>query len=223
MASAYEKALYTVMGSNEPLYQKCQMFSSVTGEKIILNRLSPHYWKDNMISTVHFDSSLTNCIADLPHDIVMVEIGPHPALKGPTREILQSRDRPHISYFNSLFRHKNDMKVLLENVGELIAAGVPVAKRNINGIEIVDGLQCNYNRPAVLKDLPSYQWDHSIPLWYESRTSHNQRFRRFPRHDILGSRYLEDSPMNPSWRSLLNPDDVPWLAILKVSWSSSMH
>ncbi len=109
------------------------------------------------------------------------------------------------------------MEALLGSIGDMIATGVSVDKPKINAKEIVDGIQCRYECAAVLKDLPSYQWDHSTSLWYEARSSRNQRFRRFPRHAMLGSRYLEDSPLNASWRSLLKLEEVPWLAALKVS------
>ena len=172
-----------------------------------------------MASTVQLDSALTACLKDQPDDFVILEIGPHPALKGPATEISQCRRKTPITYFHSLFRNRNDMEVLLENIGDMTAFGVAIEERKINGREDTQGLHCTYEFPAVLKDLPSYQWDHSTSLWYEARSSRNQRFRRFPRHQSLGSRYLEDSPLNPSWRNLLNLADMPWLAALMVKWS----
>jgi acyl transferase domain-containing protein len=193
------------------------MFSSVTGRKLMAKEVGPSYWKNNMTSTVQFDAALTACVQDQLEDFVVLEIGPHPALKGPAVETLQCQQSKPVNYFNSLFRNRNDLEALLENVGDMIASGIGIEERNINGKENAQGIHCTYEFPAVLKDLPPYQWDHSTPLWYEARSSRNQRFRRLPRHQFLGSRYLEDSPSNPSWRSLLNLDDVPWLAALKVS------
>jgi acyl transferase domain-containing protein len=192
------------------------MFSSVTGEKMTHLKNPAGYWKENMTSTVQFCSAFTTCIKEQRNEFLILEVGPHPALKGPAKEILQSEGIMHINYLYSLFRSRNDFEVLLENVGDMIASGVAVVKRNVNAKEVVHGLQCTYEYAPVLQDLPSYQWDHSTPLWYEARTSRNQRFRKFPRHQILGSRYLEDSPLNPSWRSLLRLEEVPWLADLKV-------
>jgi acyl transferase domain-containing protein len=195
---------------------QCNMYSSVTGQRMRPGQVTPCYWKDNMTSTVQFEAALTECLKNHTGDCLLLEIGPHPALKGPTKEILQFEKNAPAEYFHTLFRQRNDMEALLENVGGMIAAGVPVRRRNVNGKEIVDGLNCTYEYGPVLKNLPTYQWDHSTSIWYEARTSRNQRFRRFPRHELLGSRYLEDSPLNPTWRSLPVLDQIPWLATLKV-------
>lgn len=219
MASAYERALEAVTMSDNPQDESCIMYSSVTGQKMTHGETSPRYWRENMTSTVQFCSALSTCFEDQPEDVSIFEIGPHPALKGPATDILRCQGKMNSNYFHSSFRNKHDMEVLLENVGEMIASGITINKQNINRKEVPHGLHCTYETAAVLKDLPSYQWDHSTPLWYEARTSRNQRFRSFPRHPILGSRYLEDSPLNTSWRSLLVLDDVPWLADLKVRWN----
>lgn len=181
--------------------------------------MSPSYWKDNMTSTVEFGLALTNFLEEQCEDLEILEIGPHPALKGPIKEILQSEKKTCIKYSHTLFRHKNDMETLLENIGGMIASGASIKKRNINAKELVNGLECTYEYPAILRDLPSYQWDRSMSLWYEARSSRKQRFRQSPPHEILGSRYLEDSTLNPSWRSLLKLEEVPWLADLKVNRS----
>lgn len=76
----------------------------------------------------------------------------------------------------------------------------------------MNGSTCTSERGNVLVGLPSYAFDHSEPLWAESRMSRNLRFREFPHHELLGSRYLEDTPANPSWRNLLILDEIPWLA-----------
>lgn len=196
------------------------MFSSVTGEELKSVENSPRYWKDNMISMVRFESALTECFRNQPDCFLILEIGPHPALRGPTEEISRDRGRVPFRYLHSLFRQKNDMEVLLESVGQMIACGTSLEKRNINAIEIVNDLQSAYEYATVLKDVPSYQWNHSTSLWYEARSSHKQRFRQFPRHEILGSRYLEDTSLNPSWRSILILGDVPWLQAIQVCQSA---
>lgn len=215
-ARFYERALKAAGISHKARDRSCKMFSSVTGKELEYIENSPRYWKDNMISTVQFDSALTECLRHQSDDFVIFEAGPHPALRAPAETIMRAQGRKSLRYLYSLSRQKNDMEVLLENVGEMIACGISLERRNINGIEIVNGLQRTYEFAAVLKDLPSYQWNHSA-IWYEARSSRKQRFRQFPRHEILGSRYLEDTALNPSWRSLLVLDDVPWLAALKVS------
>ena len=39
----------------------------------------------------------------------------------------------------------------------------------------------------------------------------SRRFRRYRRHEILGSRLLEGSDLEPTWRNVLRLSDVPWI------------
>jgi hypothetical protein len=43
-----------------------------------------------------------------------------------------------------------------------------------------------------------------------------RRFRKFKRHELLGSRTLESTDIEPSWRNVLRLEDVPWLADHKI-------
>ncbi|KAL9601094.1 MAG: hypothetical protein Q9179_002982 [Wetmoreana sp. 5 TL-2023] len=72
--------------------------------------------------------------------------------------------------------------------------------------------QWKHDHGAVLRDIPSYQWNHSNTFWSESRVSRKWRFRAFPRHELLGSRYQDDISPCASWRNHLDPSSVQWLA-----------
>ena len=39
-----------------------------------------------------------------------------------------------------------------------------------------------------------------------------RRLRKFPRHELLGSRILEGNDLEPTWRNLMDLEDSPWLA-----------
>ena len=216
IAPRYEKALVDAKISPLRPTGRCTMFSSVTGRKVISEDCSPSYWKQNMLSTVRFAPALTECLRFHPETSIIVEVGPHPALKGPTEETLRTLDKDFIAYNHSLCRGKKDLEALLDSAGAMIARGVPMETANVNSQEIVDGLQGTYKQGSVLKDLPKYQWDHSASFWSESRVSRNVRHRKFPRHQLLGSRYWEDIPSSPSWRNHLMLKEVPWLMELKV-------
>lgn len=192
------------------------MFSSVTGREVTSEDCSPSYWKQNMGSTVQFAPALTECLKFHPETSIILEVGPHPALKAPLQETLRNLDKDSIDYHHSCFREQDDFDSLLESAGAMIARGVPLKTANINCQEIVNGLRCTYKQGSVLNDLPGYQWDHSASFWSESRVSRNVRHRKFPRHQLLGSRYLEDIPSYPSWRNHLMLKEVPWLMQLQV-------
>ena len=195
---------------------KCVMYSSVYGRRIDALEATASYWKQNMISTVQFRGALEECINGHPNPAAIIEIGPHPALKGPAQETLSTLRKSHVGYLPTCMRGQNDFESLLSSAAVMIGIGLPLQISNINAREIVDGLQCIYEPGNILTDLPSYQWNHSQGFWAESRVSHNVRFRKFPRHQLLGSRYVDDIPNRPSWRNLLMLKEIPWLQELKV-------
>ena len=98
----------------------------------------------------------------------------------------------------------------------MIVQGVPINLRKINDYEAGSGSQHEYRPGRLLTDLPSYHWNHDASFWVESRVSRNIRFRKFPRHQLLGSRYMDDIPQRPCWRNQLTLKEIPWLARLKV-------
>ncbi|GAB1201010.1 hypothetical protein APSETT444_010394 [Aspergillus pseudonomiae] len=64
---------------------------------------------------------------------------------------------------------------------------------------------------VALSDLPPYSWKHGERYWNESRLASHWRLRHEPHHELLGSRVLESSSVEPSWRNILQIDQVPWL------------
>ncbi|RDW80856.1 hypothetical protein BP5796_05554 [Coleophoma crateriformis] len=208
VAKQYEEALRDASISPLNSSQNCPMFSSVTKEMLRAENCTAEYWKDNMVSTVEFSSALAECMKSAPKDTTILELGPHPALHGPIKEILMDLEKEDIKIFSSCTRGKDDMDLMLKSAGAMIVSRVALDARAINAV--VD----NTNKPAsgnVLTDLPTYTWDHSTPIWHESRISRNIRFRKFPHHELLGSRYLEDIPSSPSWRKMLMLKEEMWL------------
>lgn len=189
----------------------CQMFSSVTGTLIDSQSCKPDYWKQNMISTVQFQAALEQALLHYPETSAVIEIGPHPALKGPVKGTLQHLRMSSVSYFNSCFRNKDDFVSLLENAGLMSVQSIPLNLAAINR-----GTVENADEDHFLEDLPPYKWNHATSFWAESRVSKNVRFRQFRRHQLLGSRSLDDIPTNPTWRNHLVAKEIPWLEELKV-------
>ena len=197
----------------------CHMFSSVTGAKLDANSCQPSYWVQNMVSTVRFSAALTSCLTFDPEIGVILELGPHPALQSPAQEVVRTLGKAErTSFFHSCVRAKDDYDTMLLSAGAMIARGLPMKTLAINQAGCPE--DSSYV-PNVLTDLPSYQWDHSTSFWAESRLSRNVRFRRFPRHQLLGARYLEDTDLCPSWRNMLMLKEVPWLMEMKVSLAIS--
>ncbi|KAL9119068.1 MAG: hypothetical protein Q9187_004377 [Circinaria calcarea] len=222
VAPRYVKALKDAHVVPSKTAAACDMFSSVTGQQLSQEDCSIQYWKQNLVSTVQFFPALSECMARHPESSVIVEIGPHPALKGPTQESLRTLGKDSVDYFHSCLRGRNDWETLLDTAGSMIAHGVPLKTSNINASEVADGHQSKREYGNVLTNIPGYQWDHSTSFWAESRISSNLRYRQFPRHQLLGSRSLGDIPSCPSWRNLLMLKEVSWLSQIKIKGATAM-
>ncbi|WPH04990.1 polyketide synthase [Acrodontium crateriforme] len=172
-------------------------FSSVTGE-LETGPLDAAYWQKNLESTVLFRSAVTRVVEET-ENVAFLEVGPHPALAGPLRQILAevSSSAPYVS---AMTRGDDCVESFLNAVGKLFELNVPVDFSTLT-------------QPGrCLSDLPPYAWDHETEHWKESRMSHEWRFRQFPSHPLLGVRQLETTSLEPSWRNLLHVDkDASWL------------
>ncbi|KAL2828559.1 hypothetical protein BJY01DRAFT_255338 [Aspergillus pseudoustus] len=191
-----------------------RFFSSVTGAQIT-SPLDASYWVDNLISQVRFSPALEEMSrvyreSTLEH-LLLLEIGPHSALQGPIRQIMNATaNRPaKWSYTASMVRKKYADLAALEMLGSLYEQGVPV--RPITNFSQPD--PASHTHLPVLTNLPPYPWDHSDSnrYWHESRLSKEYRLREHPPHDLCGLRLTGSSTIEPIFRQILSVDDLPWL------------
>ncbi|KAM7185490.1 hypothetical protein V8F33_012377, partial [Rhypophila sp. PSN 637] len=176
--------------------------SSVTGQVIShAQQLRPQYWVDNLVSPVRFSTAVQSVLSSSPKQAkTFIEVGPHSTLAGPIRQILQAANfESQADYVNILTRGQDSSRAFLEAMGELWSLHVPVNLATI------------IPKGEFLSDLPLYPWHYEEPLWAESRLSNEFRFRKFPHHELLGSRVLESTDHGPSWRNMLRLEDVPWI------------
>jgi acyl transferase domain-containing protein len=179
---------------------KIPFYSAVRGGKLDDRLLGANYWVDNLVSPVSFSDALGELARNIPPASVILEIGPHAALAGPIRQVLQAEKSGHHQYTSTLKRGQDARTSLATCAGHLFQCGAKV-----------DFAAMLSKRGQVLVDLPTYSWTRDGPYWAENRLSREYRFRRFPKHDILGSPVVETSSFNPAWRNMLSLDDVPWL------------
>lgn len=191
-----------------------QMFSSVTGKQVSSDQLVPAYWIQNLVSPVLFLDAVSTLLQNDPSrrrrrprhgkSVVdmMLEIGPHAALQGPLRQILQYHDMSRISYTSILKRGENAIRSAISAAGQLYIHRAPVCVRAVNR-------QASSLTPLI--NWPSYPWDHSHRYWAESRLSRNYRLRQFGRHDLLGAPAADSSSTQPRWRNILRVQEQPWL------------
>jgi acyl transferase domain-containing protein len=194
--SAYEKSIEEIRSSSDP---SIPFFSSVTGEVINSpNNFTASYWRRNLESPVLFNTAIRKIVkADLQNP-VFLEIGPHSALAGPLRQILQAEDVP-LTYIPSLQRRKDNTESIYNTVGNLWVNNIAIDFHALNPVG------------SVLTDLPCYSWNHSVSYWGEGRMSKEWRERKFLPHETLGIRLAGSSQLEPTWRKMLRLDEVGWV------------
>ncbi|KAJ4415838.1 Type I Iterative PKS [Gnomoniopsis sp. IMI 355080] len=209
-----------------------QVFSSVTGGLVDANEMGKaEYWCKNLVSPVQFSQALVALCtsnvakkqlkvgggAELPVTH-LVEVGPHSALQAAARDaVLSDPNYKALKYVSVLSRGKHACATALSSVGALAMAGFPIHLPKVNS----PGETTKSSQAQLLVDLPPYPFHHSkeTELWVESRTSRAWRFRKHPRHDILGAAVRDWDPEAPRWRNHLRVSELPWLRDHKVTGS----
>ncbi|ORY60122.1 putative polyketide synthase [Pseudomassariella vexata] len=173
-------------------------YSSVTGERIRgRGELEGPYWRANMECPVLFDTALRSALRDESNPVVLLEIGPHPALAGPIGQIVRDMNRSDV-HIGTLTRGKNSRESILRTIGRLHQYSVPM------------DLSLICSPGAMIRDLPSYSWNQDTIHWEEPRVSHDWRFREHAPHELLGNRVTETASQ-PTWRKVLTLEDTLWL------------
>ncbi|KAH6672349.1 putative lovastatin nonaketide synthase [Halenospora varia] len=190
----------------------CRMFSSVTARLADWTKMNGAYYTSNLVSQVRYVDALTGILIDESEEQnvdVLIEVGPHPALKGPSRQTIQSL-KLDIPYLGTIARGVPDFEGLLATAGQLFAMGYPVDLEAVNSNLYLgaDGSVCKAPAGQTV-ELPSYSWDHS-KYWAETRLVKSYR-QRAHRHSILGAPMLGNIEKHPRWRSFLRPRELTWL------------
>lgn len=223
VALRYKDMLETTRISSSPhsslprSQRRCRMISTVTGDHLDDKEIDATYWALNLESPVLFKQAMHKAIETIPSLNMFVEVGPHPALSGPIRQIFASSNKA-LSCLPTLKRDLNDVDQLLILAGELWAKGSPL---KISAVTRIERLSQNgtleSTSGSLLVDLPPYKWDYSKKYFLEPRQSQEHRECKYPRHDLLGRRIPGLSLAEPQWRNVLRLADVPWLNDHKVS------
>lgn len=208
VADSYRAAISSIQAKKGG---KIKFFSSVTGKKVKKSNLGADYWVNNLVSEVRFSQSLRQLANHEGPDSAsrvqtLVEIGPHGALAGPIRQILQEDEnvvKTSIQTLSVLTRKKDAVVTALGVASELFVSGHEIRLSVVNG-------NWNSGIPPLI-DLPSYAWNHTKSYTAESRISKAYRQRENPRTDILGAFDVHSSPLEPRWRQIIRLSESPWL------------
>ncbi|KOS18114.1 Nonribosomal peptide synthetase 14 [Escovopsis weberi] len=186
-------------------------YSSVTGSAEGVepsDALRDVYWRDNMTNAVLFSGAIMNAVTGTEQIDLAIEVGPHPALRGPaTQSISEVRNSP-IPYTGLLSRARNDVKAFAESLG-FVWTHLPQVVDFKSFHAVVTPHETR--RPRLVLDLPSYQWNHERTYWAESRVSRRMRTRKRAHHEILGFLSTESNSSDMRWSNVLKQKEIPWL------------
>lgn len=212
----YENLLVQNCEPPLPGFTHVTMFSLVTGRKMDQS-CDARYWKNNMVSPVRFDQAAQEMISGREGADFLIEIGPSGALAGPIKQIKQIKQaltgqRADFQYCAAVQRGPDSIKAIFDVAGRIFTAGGSISLAEVNHGEKTGPEK----RPLVIVDLPNYVWNYSTKYWHETEASKDWRFRKFPHHDLLGSKILGTSWNAPSFRRIMRVEDLAWLKDHKV-------
>ncbi|KAF1838971.1 hypothetical protein BDW02DRAFT_487984 [Decorospora gaudefroyi] len=164
--------------------------------------LKGQYWVDNLTHTVQFYQALNRVLLEEHVFDLVLEIGPHPALKGPSSETIKTLTGLALPYAGVLRRGEGAVEAFSDALGaawKLFPSLRPMVNRP--------------PKPVILKGLPTYPWDHDDVIWHESRASRIFRTQSQPRHELLGHAMIhgERQRQEVHWRQVLKLSEIPWL------------
>lgn len=190
-----------VSGASSP---RCPWFSTVYENRVpeLAQYLRVQYWDDNMRSPVLFKQAVERaCGVGEPFDLI-VEIGPHPALKRP---VLQTTGP--VPYTGLLKRDASDLESLANGLGYIAAH---LGRHSLDH-QAYDRFVYGASDAKLIKGLPPYSWNHEHEYWHESRYVRAVLKRRQPVHELLGHLTPDSTAHDMRWRNLLRPQEVAWL------------
>lgn len=205
-ANDYRDELDGLLGAS-PRSSKIPFASPTVGRLLTPEEAAfgANHWVQNLVSPVLFSDALHSMVfgndeSETALDVV-IEIGPHSALSSAVREVLGPKGP---TYFSCLRRSVNAVRTMHQLVSGLLTKGCPVLLSEVNSVP--------HAVPRHMPGLPSYVWDHTNSYVAEPRASRENRYRKAPPHELLGSPVPGTVGRTAIWRNFLRLHDLPWLA-----------
>ncbi|KAL8790177.1 MAG: hypothetical protein Q9195_006504 [Heterodermia aff. obscurata] len=203
-----DKYLTLLSGITPMDVSEVDFYSTVTGSKVKGLELQPNYWVTNLVSRVRFSEALISMCGEKVADRVgtLIEVGPHSALEGPIRQTLKGLPNSDTaaSYTSCLLRNKSAVETSMQLAAHLCMRGYPLDFEAVND-------PVAHKSSRLLTDMPPYAWQHDERYWHDSRVTRNRRFKKAPRHDLLGLLADETNDFEAEWRNVLRFNEVPWI------------
>lgn len=186
--------------------------SSFVGESIDslnLDCLKSIYWLDNMVKPVHFSKAVECAVGAHGGFDMAIEIGPHPALKGPTLETIQSMCGQAIPYIGTLVRGRADLEAFADTLGDIWKS---LGDRAVDFTSFDKAIYGTHvPLPKLMKGLPTYAWTHDRFHWHETRSTKAFRANGGPSHPLLGYICPDETEGEFRFKNYLSYHKLPWL------------
>ncbi|KAK4194675.1 hypothetical protein QBC40DRAFT_318825 [Triangularia verruculosa] len=164
------------------------------------------YFDSNMLQPVLFQRAVSSALdAKGPFDLA-IEVGPHPALKGPVLQTVQEVSSRNLLYTGLLYRGRSAISSVADGLGYIWSHFGKDAVSLLN----YDHFLSSDAPTTLVKGLPKYSWDHQ-EYWNESRHAKAVRTRPYTPHELLGHMTPDSHEQEMRWRHILRPIDIPWL------------
>ncbi|EED11461.1 polyketide synthase, putative [Talaromyces stipitatus ATCC 10500] len=158
------------LSDNKKRYARIPWVSSVTPDKGLSGfDVTTGYWKANLESPVCFSEAVSILVGSEHNTVdVLIEIGPHGALKTPLNRILTSLGQS-ILYAPSLIKNEDSRVSILRLAGTLFCRNAKVDLVSVNAVDqpLVTGLQVVHGCTTI--DLPPYQYTYG-PISYTNKS-----------------------------------------------------
>ncbi|KAM0305055.1 hypothetical protein ACHAO8_011217 [Botrytis cinerea] len=188
-----------------------QWYSSVRNGRVMSkDDISTHnYWVENMVNTVLFEPAVEAAASNGDPFDICIEVGPHPALKGPCLDTLKAATGKVVPYTGLLGRGKDDRVELALALGSIWRQ---LGASSVNFDTFESSVSGQFLPKRTLSGLPTYPFDHSRRFYSLTRFSGSFIYAQDAPHPLLGRRSVEiETDHQISWRQLLKPNEISWI------------
>ncbi|XVS67443.1 beta-ketoacyl synthase N-terminal-like domain-containing protein [Actinosynnema sp. CA-299493] len=202
---AVREPLCAALSGLAPAATTIPLISTVTGAAVDGAELGADYWWRNVREPVRFADAVTHALADGVD--VLVEIGPHPVLRGYLRKLAAARPRTPTAVVPTLHRDADGPAATRTTVATVLAAGGRADRDRY------------FPTPGRVTDLPAYPWQRE--RHWEGTPEHWLRTSGdgLVHHPMLGERLPSPQPL---WHGPVEPVRVPWLVDHRLAGSVVM-
>lgn len=180
------------------------------GRRMERHHITANYWKDNLLSPVLFSQAVEHVMREHGSVDLAVEVGCHPALKGPSLKTIATCDEtiPEIPYTGCMRRGSDDLEAFASALGYIWERF---------GFKSVGFSSLNTILPQapvnnLAKVLPPYPWDHSKSYWLDTRkTRFFLRGGETKPHLLLGKLSADSTSSGLHWHNSMRSKDISWL------------